>query len=219
MILLINYYTDSNPARQAELAECLQKNLEHPLISKVVIFHEEGVLLPQNDKITPVLCSGRPSYSHFFDFGSKFEDVKILANTDIYFNNSLLFAEMVKPNQVFALCRWEYEGGKLRFLNNKYSQDAWIWRGSITAQCNFSLGVPGCDSAAAHILDAAGYQVKSPSLSICAIHLHGSQVRNYNPANKIPPPHLPLRYSTIKQINRPKIGTNYRVSFLGPLEV
>ncbi len=195
MILMINYYKDENPARQAEIDECLRKNIEHPLIDHILIFKEENVAVHKNKKIIPVNWKGRPTYSDYFRIGSKYNDIKILANSDIYFDSSLMYSKKIRFNQVYALCRWTEVNGTLKFYNHKDSQDVWIWLGKINVNCEFSLGVPGCDNAIAYLLASSGYRVLSPSKSVKAIHLHNSGVRNYiKNKDRVQGPYLYLKY-------------------------
>jgi hypothetical protein len=208
MILLINYYIDKRSERQAELDRCLQLNLAHPLIDKIVVLHEKNIPIPEHEKILSVETEGRPSYSEFLKIGNSFEGVKILANSDIYFNASLRFAEHIRSGQVFALCRWEH-GRRLHFFNRRGSQDVWIWRGEVYVDVAFGLGIRGCDNKIAWCFHDAGYEVQSPSLSIQCIHLHKSNERDYLNTPPIGPPYLYLRYTAIhKPSRRPPIIRN-----------
>ena len=65
------------------------------------------------------------------------------------------------------------------FYNRLDSQDVWIWRSKINNDCSFGLGVPGCDNALLMNIERKGYEVLSPSRKIQAIHLHHTQIRNY----------------------------------------
>lgn len=179
MILLVNYYKDKNKERQAEIDECLRKNIEHPLIDRIIIFKDEHIEVPADKKIIPVRWNGRPSYSDYFRIGSKYNDIKILANSDIYFDESLEYCNTIKDKQVFALCRWNKVNGSIEFYNRIDSQDVWIWKGNVSVQCNFGLGFAGCDNSIAYKLTEAGYKVLSPSKKIKAIHFHDSGIRNY----------------------------------------
>lgn len=196
MILLINYYIDKNRTRQAELLKCLEKNIANPLIDNIVVFHEADVIPPESIKIISVVHKRRPSYQQFFEYGNNFSGVKILSNSDIYFDETLVFANKIKTGQVYALTRWD-EGIKHRFYGKINSQDVWIWRGSLHVPADFSLGVPGCDNSIAYLLHAAGYELSNPSLSIQCIHIHQSQIRHYNEKDKINPPWAFLKFHSI----------------------
>lgn len=209
MILLINYYIDKRTERQEELERCLQLNLDHPMIDKVVMLHKKEVPLPEHEKIVSVVIYDRPSYSEFFKIGNSYEGVKILANSDIYFNQTLHLAERIKKGEVYALCRWNYQSGILKFYDHRDSQDVWIWRGDLKVKADFPLGVPGCDNKIGFLIHSAGYEVKSPSLSIQAIHLHQSGIRNYSNKDIIDEPYLYLKYHTIDNHINHKPVINY----------
>ncbi len=205
MILLINYYLDKDPSRQAELDRCLQLNASHPLIESIIVFHEKDVLVPFYEKIVLVEFEGRPTYSDFLRIGNMYEGVKILANSDIYFNHTLRYADLIKPRQIFALCKWKH-GKQLKFCNNRGSQDVWIWRGEVYVEATFGLGILGCDNKIAWLFHTAGYSVISPSISIQCVHMHKSKERNYFNTEPLPPPYVRLRYHTIsRRLKRPII--------------
>lgn len=173
--LFINKYTDKNPARNKELEKCFAFNQDLFGPENVIIFNSR---LPFSDFFAMInLCVNE-------------NEISIIANSDIYFQ-SLLWLETIKANEVFALSRWE--GNTL--YDHEDSQDAWIFRGKIkpVPDCNFGLGIPGCDNAIADRLQRAGYTVLNPSKSIKAIHLHSSNIRNYDRRITVPKPYLLIK--------------------------
>lgn len=199
MVLLINWYIDPNPARQAELQECLERNLENMYIDRIVVLTEPDTPLMKNGRIIRVPFTGRPTYTDFFNAGNKYEGVKVVANSDIYFDDSIVYAGEVMPGQVFALCRWDVTPKGVKFLNNINSQDVWVWRDQVKVTTSMTLGRWGCDNHIAGLLHSEGYAVLSPSLTIKAYHLHNSGVYHYRP-EPIPLPRAFLQYYTIDQI-------------------
>jgi hypothetical protein len=195
MILLVNYYKDKHSGRQEEIDVALRNNIEHPLIDHILVFKEKDIELKANKKIIPVEWKGRPTYSDYFRIGSNYNGIKILANSDIYFNGSLEYCKKIKNNSVFALCRWDLTDDDIIFYNHRDSQDVWIWSGRIKLRADFVLGIPGCDNSIAYLLATAGYKVKSPSKKIKAIHIHKTGVRNYiRKKERVPGPYMYLRY-------------------------
>ena len=173
--LFINKYTDKNPARNKELEKCFAFNQDLFGPENVIIFNSR---LPFSDFFAMInLCVNE-------------NEISIIANSDIYFQ-SLLWLETIKANEVFALSRWE--GNTL--YDHEDSQDAWIFRGKIkpVPDCNFGLGIPGCDNAIAERLQRAGYTVLNPSKSIKAIHLHSSNIRNSDRRMTVPKPYLLIK--------------------------
>lgn len=179
MILLINYYIDKNLERQKELDFCLQENINNPIIKAIIVFHEKDVIIPQRKKIIHKICKGKPTYSDFFKYSNKFKGIKILANSDIFFNFTLNYAYNLKDNEIFALCRWNRIKDKLIFYNYLKSQDVWIWKDKINIICNFGLGIPACDNAILYKFNELGFKILSPSKQIQSIHCHESNLRNY----------------------------------------
>jgi hypothetical protein len=173
--LFINKYTDKNPARNRELEKCFLKNQDLFIWSNVIYFDSR---LPFSDFFAMVnLCADE-------------KDISIIANSDIYFE-SLDELKTIKGNEVYALSRWD--GNTL--YDHEDSQDAWVFRGKIKPipDCNFGLGIPGCDNAIAERLQRAGYTVLNPSKSIKAIHLHSSNIRNYDRRTTVPKPYLLIK--------------------------
>jgi hypothetical protein len=192
--LFINYY--DNPKRQKELDFCLEKNLANDLIKKVVIFNESKRKF-KNDKVLLYDVGKRPTYQDFFDLTREFgeDDINIISNTDIFFDDSLREAEHLKPHMCYALTRHELRGNIIypfekanSNVKAAFSQDVWMFRGPCRATgCEqvvamnmntntyenipFTMGIPGCDNIIAVRLKEK-YQVKNPHEYIRCIHVH-----------------------------------------------
>lgn len=182
--LFTNYYKDKNSQRQAELEYCLDSNLSNPLISEVILVTEETDI-PKHKKIKVVNIGVRPTYSDFFRLANERTesgDISIISNSDIYFNDSIKYITNITNRECFALTRWDLSMAKqLYFFNRSDSQDVWIFRGNIPyIEGNFNLGKPGCDNRIAHEINKASFKVRNPSLSIQAIHVHNSAIRNFD---------------------------------------
>lgn len=180
MVLITNYFNNSE--RQAEILECLQHNMDNKFIDHIVLFCMAGteVQAIKSKKITCIFYDAEPTYSDYFRFGNKINSIKILANADIYFNHTLIYAYTLNHYSVYALTRWNIKGSNIQFYDNDHSQDAWLWSHKITGvNARFGLGIPGCDNAIACRIKRAGYHITNPSLSIQSIHLHKNNQRNY----------------------------------------
>lgn len=204
VILYLNYYNDSNPARQAELTYCLSQNILNPLIDEIVLVvdNESTNLYEFNkfNKVNVIMHTGmRPTYRYFFDLmNSKIQagnEIHILANTDIYFQEGALekIIKYINPGVCFALSAWDktttgdliiekQNEGNDEWVSKNDSQDAWIFRGPVkqVPLCEFSMGRPGCDNAVAACLIKAGYEVFNPALEIKLIHVHITNIRHYD---------------------------------------
>jgi hypothetical protein len=173
--LFINKYKDKHIARNRELEKCFSFNQN--------VFGADNV----------ISFNSRLSFADFFsqvNLLAKESDISIIANSDIYFE-SLDHFEMIKENEVYALSRWD--GNTL--YDHDDSQDAWVFRGQIKPieDSYFSLGIPGCDNAIAERIARAGYTVLNPSKSIKALHLHSSNIRNYDRKTTVPRPYLLIK--------------------------
>jgi hypothetical protein len=191
--LLVNPYTSPDPARNAELEECLARNKANPLLK----VHELSTV------------PDRPRrFSEFFaiaslipeEWGDGRDAVVIIANADIYFDESVVLAETIPASEAWALSRWDVlPEGLVLHDNQGMSQDAWVLRAPFAwirsewvwlGGC-FHMGVPGCDNRLAYELDCAGYLVRNPARQVKAYHLHQSGVRNYDSKTpRVPPPYL-----------------------------
>ncbi len=177
----INYYIDKEPVRQKEINECFYKNINNPYINLIIINSQE-----------------RLKYSYYFDLLNKISssnDINVIANGDIYFDETIKLLENLDSETFFALSRWEVDrSNKIKHFNRADSQDTWAWRGkSKLINNNFNIGVPGCDNRLAYEANKAGYKVRNPSLDIKTYHLHISNLRNYDAkhrTNSIPGPYL-----------------------------
>ena len=187
MNLFLNYFEHKDPERNEELKFCLKKNEENEHIKNIYIINREN----------------RTSFGQFFQEMKKHpNEVNILANSDIYFDDSIKQAVSVQNMQCYALTRWEDFDGLVMPFNARHgrsvpmqwSQDAWVFRGApdpshfmtVNAVENrrrvhipFYLGIPGCDNKLAAMLRSMRYQVINPCYSIRAIHKHDKSSRDY----------------------------------------
>jgi hypothetical protein len=178
--LFSSYYTVENKRRQAEIDFCYQHNLRNPIIDGCYYF----------DK-------GRPTYQDFFKWMAEFpNDINILANSDIYFDETLALVNRLDHRTCYALTRWEERKGDIVEFDEAHkgtakamhSQDIWIFKGGPRVRgADFSLGQPGCDNKIAYLIMRAGYNVLNPSLSVHCIHRHANEEREYNLPKVLPP--------------------------------
>jgi len=172
--LFVSHYQCGNRQRQRELNFCLRENEKNPIIDAIKLFAE------------------RPTYTNFFEQTELFpNDINILANADIYFNETLEHIKEIGIRDCYALTRWELDGKtpvlfEEKHVRNKqakakHSQDVWIFKGAITSiYGRFPLGIPGCDNRIAYEIIRRGYRLTNPSLTVQAIHLHKIETREYN---------------------------------------
>lgn len=206
-VLFTSFYKDKSNVRQAELDLCMKMNKQNNNIDKIYVLLEgnkEDFNVLKHEKIK-VIESVRPTYKMFFELVNSVtqpEDINIIANTDIFFDNSILLCNLhMRNNDCYALSRYHINEDKsIRLHNEKYSQDSWIFKGQIKmpAYCDFYLGMRGCDNRIAYELRAAGYNITNPAYSILTLHYHISDLHNYTEKDLIPKPYLPVELCKLK---------------------
>lgn len=183
--LFYNYYEEKNPQRKQEIDACLQNNINNPLFDIVIL-----------DSLN------RPTYNFFFEKINKLagpNDINIICNADIFFDNTATLIQNIKNKQVYALNHWNVgAGGQMTFIDNVSSQDAWITRGKIEGvNGDFPIGLPGSSGRIAFEFQQAGYNVINPSRSIKIYHAHNSNIKNYTEGDRVTGSYLDVAPTTI----------------------
>lgn len=198
--LFTSRYKDKDPARQDELDACLHYNLWNPLIDHVVLLADDpNATWPEDEKLTVYTIDHRATFNDFFEvMRLEQSDIMIIANSDIYFNETLAHASRMQNIECYGLSRWDVDlEGNLTHYNRPDSQDVWVFKVVPDIDAPFSLGIPGCDNRIAHEIHKVGYTITNPSLIIQALHLHNTGVRNYTSKDTVPPPYKLLPACTI----------------------
>jgi len=196
IILITQYYVPDKPKRAREIKECLRRNIENPLIDKILLLNESPQTLPDSPKIMEKVIGARLTYADVIKF-IKTEvipnTIVIFANSDIYFDDTLRLLYSVDMRDTFmSLLRYEVkeEGEPQLFGPRGDSQDTWIvLSDSIHARewtwgdLEFPFGKGGCDNAINTEMMRAKMFVVNPALTIKTYHLHKSGVRTYDPTD------------------------------------
>jgi len=194
IILIQQFFIHRIEERQHELIECLKKNINNPYIDKIILLNEQIYDLNKyginSDKIEQVNIKYRLSYHYALNYIKTSIDNShcILANTDIYFDESIQTLRSLNlTNKFLALLRYNINEDNSVELHNggrPDSQDAWIIDSDINIDIDddfkFNLGKPGCDNAITYIMFKNRYVVYNPSLTIKSYHLHKTDIRDYN---------------------------------------
>jgi len=162
--LYTSSYTTSNPQRNLELEFCYNQNKANSHINNIF-------LIASQTKIT---------FSKLFEKVNETsgeDDINIIANSDIYFNNSIAHSLNMHKDHVYALSRWNNNKRGLIRAKAVGSADAWIFRGKKSIYSDFYTGYWGCDGRLGYEIIKAGNKLYNPSLTIKAIHLHQSNIR------------------------------------------
>jgi hypothetical protein len=192
--LITSYYRASSMERQLELDECLTRNSENPLIDRIILLIDDEASLPvQSEKIEIRKLDKRPTFADWLSVTEEMQlqGAVLLANSDIYFDESLILVHQVlsEPSILMALSRWEVEAGSTRqHPNPHWSQDVWaISAGTpqvdldqIRERLGIRLGVPRCDNKVAYVFASAGWSIRNPFNFLRSYHLQASQERNYD---------------------------------------
>jgi hypothetical protein len=179
----------------------MSRNAENSLIDEICVFDEQSGNISSGVSVRVRGVTTRPTYADFFGWLNEIagpDDISIIANTDICFDDSIRLLERVnwEGRVALAVSRWDVgsdDGAEL--FERGDSQDCWIFRGSVTGvEGNFPLGVYDCDNKIAWELQQAGYRVLNPALSLRTYHHHQCGYRSYEqkpaPDYGIRPPFL-----------------------------
>ena len=143
-------------------------------------------------------------------------DINIISNLDIYFNDTINLVREMGVKDVYALTRWEIDNGEIVPFEHKHhynaeakakhSQDVWVFNGVPKGILgNFQIGVPGCDNRIAWEINNARYRLSNPSDKIQCIHKHKEEKRHYTIKKPIPPPYLWVMPNGVEQPTRGRI--------------
>lgn len=174
--LFVQVYKSNDDKRQLELDTCLKIN-KALNINGVPYFN----VIEINERLT---------FAEMFKLFIP-NEINIIANSDIYFDETILKVRFLDNKEVYALTRWDYENGLARLFYRKDSQDVWVFNGTVNIQGgDYYLGIPGCDNKLAKEIIDSGYNLANPSKSIHAIHLHETNFRTYNEkTERVPEPY------------------------------
>jgi len=194
LVLIQQFYKSPSKTRNKELQRCLRKNLDNELVDEILLFTEGSQLeIPVDKKIKQVPIKTRLSYANCIDAIQRVVGagkLVVFANADIYLDDSWTALWSVNMKDVFlALLRWE-EGvdGKepTLFGPRNDSQDTWVIHSDSVLNKEWNLnafnipfGKAGCDNAILVEFLRNKFKIVNPAMSLKTIHVHASDVRNY----------------------------------------
>jgi len=185
------YFHHTSQRRQKELVHCLQQNINNDMVDFIILINEqEYPELPTSSKITVLSTAHRLTYKEVFKTIQERVPsgaYAMFANADIYCTESLraLWSlDLVAAKVCLALLRWDEDAAHFQVRSD--NQDSWIVaRDSVTDlqldEFDFPFGKAGCDNAFALLMMRARFLVANPAHTIRTIHVHSSNVRNYDP--------------------------------------
>jgi len=194
--LITQWFIDTSEERQKEINYCIERNLDCRHIDKIHVLVEKISEFPEkflSSKIKLVEIGHRWKFKDAFDYcnGELVEQICVVANADIYFDQSLNFLQRQSLKGKFiALTRHdETNEGIYRF--NEWTapicQDTWIFESPVPTDIDsdFYFGWMGCDNRIAYEFKQRAYHILNPALKIISRHVHMSEKRNYTEANKV----------------------------------
>jgi hypothetical protein len=193
MVLLVGLYLDSDADRQREFLTCIERNLNNCAIVEVHVFVEQDIDPAQlvtdwpqlaSPKVRVNITGRRLTYRYLFAYANREVSGRrvIVANADIFFDHTLSrLDDYDLTGCLVCLSRCDVlSDGSWRLFEFESSQDAWIFDTPIAEfECDFHLGVLGCDNRLAWEAARAGLVLSNPSRSIRAHHLHVTGIRRY----------------------------------------
>ena len=213
------FYTPNDNNRKKEINQCLKKNIKLKLVTKVVLLNEKHYTREEMDltevefkNIEQIIIGKRLKYNIFFEIARKFSGYCLLANSDIYFDESLVNifkTPLYYERSCFAQLRIEHN--KKLFGPRSDSQDAWLFHSKHlnlnTQHCSFELGMPGCDNKITLILAMNNFKLYNEPFRIKINHLHTSNIRGYSGKDIIAGPYLMIHpFMSIKNLTSKKFN-------------
>jgi hypothetical protein len=204
LVALVGLYVDASAERLREFLTCIERNAANPKIADVHVFIEDSIdsvrLRMQYSqlalsKVRLVSHGRRVTYRDLFAHANRELTGRrvIIANADIFFDNTLSRLDGYPlSGRLLCLSRWDlHRDGSWRLFDFENSQDAWIFESPVPDfDCDFHLGILGCDNRLAWEAGRAGLVLSNPSHSIRAYHLHSSGIRRYTQNQRL---HGPAR--------------------------
>lgn len=191
--LFLPWYTPRDPERAEELRQCVDRNIDNPLIASVTLLIDDDTVPHRSGPgLHVVRLPRRPSYRDWVETAARHcpGQIAILANSDIHFDGSIarlynLFAR--DPEAFVALSRFDQQGEALvPHPNPHWSQDTWAFipqaatPARLARRTDIPLGVPRCDNHIAYVFATEGYTVYNPFPFVRSIHVHETGLRYYS---------------------------------------
>ena len=229
MILITTYYDSDNLYRNNEIIQCLINNNNNKHIKRIYLLNDKIYpldFLQDDSKIIQIIVDNDNKKRLGFDYAFSFINSTligqkcILANSDIFFDNSLSNLEHFNLNNYF-LSLSRYEDINKTQLSQAWSQDTWIFNSPCRIDknlCKFKFGTLGCDSKLNYLAYKENYNIVNPSKTIFSFHLHASNVRTYDKEYRIDKPHIWINSSFLHEKGQLTLKTDSELILL-PLKV
>ena len=187
IILITQYYKCKTKERQKELESCLQINIHNKYISKIILLSEKE--LPSylcHEKVKVIDRKSRSTFGDMFKASNDYKgEICIIANSDIYFDDSLKFVYKLDLTSAFLTpCRYNVreDGSYYKPKRRGGGVDAWFFKSPTGLEnINIMVGALACDQRLNHVIWKRGYELYNCYEELKIYHLHLVDEHNYLP--------------------------------------
>lgn len=193
VVLYTPYYRTSSAARQKEIDLCLRVNVDCPHIDRIIVLIDDDSDPPiDSARLDVVRVKERPKYSDWVSLSESLPEgtISLLANSDIYFDDSLVrLSSAISDDSTFmALSRYDPDGNDWKIRSNPHwTQDTWGYRvarskinHNFLRSLSVPLGVPRCDNKVAYAFAIRGWKIVNPCRFVRSVHVHDTNERGYD---------------------------------------
>jgi hypothetical protein len=213
LYIMTQYFIHSNSKRAREIRKCLMNNCSNKFIDKIILLNEtdlsaEWKSFKHSDKIEQHIIGSRLTYADLIK--ATIEHIPkntIIAylNADIYLDDSIHHVYTLNMrDKMLALLRWDTtESGEEPKLFGPHpdSQDTWIvFSDSVQerkwdfTKLGYQLGRAGCDNRFTFDMFSNRFLICNPAKTIKTLHIHKSEIRNYDRTDITPSPYYIYSY-------------------------
>ena len=177
--LVVQLYGQPQSKAHERMLECIQKNSELEFVKRITVVCEGKRTEFRDKKIKAIASNRRASYADLLKAAQSYSSEEVthfaVANTDIFLTEDILcvMRKITKTSSLAAISRTETNGQLI--AEPKVSQDLWIFKAHqiiprVLAQCEYLLGIAGCEHLFAMSLYSHGYDIWNPCLNCQVIH-------------------------------------------------
>ena len=183
-------------ARNKELRDTLKRNVENPLISKIILLNErkytDEELGVSHKKIKQIKLGKRMSFKDVFNHvqGDSLKGYVIASNADIFFDGtleSIYYAGLERSKRVLCPLRYIFHNKNLKMCKldgpRADFQDSWVFHSKFNVSKNMrkpvdiTFGRPNGNLKITYLLSAMGYDIVNDPIALRTYHYHNSNVR------------------------------------------
>lgn len=213
LYLITQYFIHNSNKRAREIRKCLMNNCTNDSIDKIILLNEKDLSsewssMKGNEKIQQIIIGKRMEYKDLLKVTIDHipdNTIVVYANADIYLDNTINHVYTLNmKNKMLALLRWDVaENGEEPKIFGPHpdSQDSWIVLSDSVKErtwnfddFSYQLGRAGCDNRFTFDMFRNKFLICNPANTIKTLHLHNSQIRNYNKKDIVPSTHYIFTY-------------------------